>query len=731
MKKTIQPRSRTFNIFSPSAILLACIMLLTSNYYSVAQVRPDITNTSLFTTAEQEQLACSIKVFLDAHHWDYVMKHISPCPLDPDCVVGDVREQIHNNPNFLPWHRHFIGKLEEHLVSIGLSEYVPLPYWNPATIIPDDFFDLDCALANDIAFHNEWDPLAPLVNQDITGMISSAQTFWADMWSGSTTCNPTSRAALSSAMGPLGGPHGTVHGAIGGAMGSVHAAPGTGLFYLWHGFVDDVWRKWECTCNNSPSWPQITGADLYMKDYDSDLGDATSIPPTTMLDGLDMGYEPFVSNRPMWTSEDIWVRNQDDGRYNLGVNLNTTNQGIQEHQTPEYTAGSAVSVYVRVRNRGCTASASTGSRLKVYWAKAGTALAWDSDWDGSVTCITSGEVMGDMIGSQVIPAIEGGDHTILRFAWNVPNPEDYESPSCGGNGVGGTATEHFCLLARIETDVNQPYGMTEPEISDVNYNTQQNNNIVWKNIAVLNDVAGIIGGGWSLTGCVIVNSLDAAEKTRLYVTEPPENRINSIFDQSEQAVVTLQLSAELFQAWVAGGMEGDLVAMIGPGVIQILEPGAWIGNLDLDPTNRYNACVNVIFASPHLSERKNFNIDLVQMDEADDLKIIGGERFVIKLPSLPELRKSGESNEIENSFADAFVLMPNPAMNDFTLTIRGEISEYRLSICDVLGREVYKQDLPAEAAHKINIAGIQQGIYFLEMLNKQSGKKLVEKLVIQ
>ena len=70
----------------------------------------------------------------------------------------------------------------------------------------------------------------------------------------------------------------------------------------------------------------VAGSDLWSKDVSDDFG-----------------AEPDTSAQPMYISDDIWVRNANDGIAN------------QDHQNPEYGSGTTF-VYVRVRNRGCTAA---------------------------------------------------------------------------------------------------------------------------------------------------------------------------------------------------------------------------------------------------------------------------------------------------------------------------------------------------------------------------------------
>src|SRR5262249_36658410 len=97
--------------------------------------------------------------------------------------------------------------------------------------------------------------------------------------------------------------------------------------------------------------------------------------------GNDTGAEPNTTGDPMYISNDIWVRNSNDGIIN------------QQHQNPVY--GSTNYIYVRVRNQSCSAAAS--GTLRLYWAKASTGLSWPAPWDGSVTIPA---LMGSPVGTQ-------------------------------------------------------------------------------------------------------------------------------------------------------------------------------------------------------------------------------------------------------------------------------------------------------------------------------------------
>jgi hypothetical protein len=140
----------------------------------------------------------------------------------------------------------------------------------------------------------------------------------------------------------------------------------------------------------------------------------------------------------MWKSPYIWVRNDPD------------NTGAKQHihENPEF--GQTNYVYVKLHND--FDSGATG-QLKLYYAEASTGLTWPGDWtefsDNTVNI--------------------GAHATLLTPAtWNPPG------------------TGHFCLLARWDTP-NAPLDpMTFAEGASVNTNTRNNNNIVWRNVNVVN-----------------------------------------------------------------------------------------------------------------------------------------------------------------------------------------------------------------------------------------------------
>ena len=306
-------------------------------------------------------------------------------------------------------------------------------------------------------------------------------------------------------------------------------------------FVDDtptqVGPNYGCptfphvTCNNGPNGDMFMNYMDYVDDpcmfmftagqvlrMDATLSgaraaivgsDALVPPPGTPTVDLwmqntpnDIGEEPDVSSTYMYVSDDIWIRNQNDGVIN------------QDHQNPEYRPVGFGSdfVYVRVRNRGCSGAGS--GTVVLYWAKASTALGWPAPWDGSVT---TPALMGGIIGSKPTGDVPPGGYTILEFPWYPPNPVDY--------GMFGADKGHFCLLARIETSPNPPYGMTYPEGSSLWTNVQNNNDIVWKNVTVVDEVPDAKMIGWVTIG----NLGNSISEVQVALTAPKDIVQEDIF----------------------------------------------------------------------------------------------------------------------------------------------------------------------------------------------------------
>jgi hypothetical protein len=313
----------------------------------------------------------------------------------------------------------------------------------------------------------------------------------------------------------------------------------------------------------------------------------------------DIGDEPDIISTTMCQTDDIWVRKQDDG-------LTT-----HEHENPEYRpAGYSPNyVYVRVRNRGCTQSMS--GEVKLYWAKAGTSLSWPSHWDGS---ITTPALMGDQIGTQSTGNIAPGDFTILKFQWHPPNPADYSS-------LGADIT-HFCLLSRIETSSTPPYGMTTAEGSSIYQNVKNNNNIVWKNLHVVDEETE----SGKIAALMIGGPVKANQAVRIEFVSPDYKIRHTIFDWG---IIILHLDKKLIKLWKEAGAAGRGIKEVDDG-FAITMHGAWIGNIMLKP--RDYRTIKMTFKPK--SRFQSYDIHLLDVNQYTLIKkekiYQGGMRYVVK-----------------------------------------------------------------------------------------------------
>ncbi|WP_312399874.1 S8 family serine peptidase [Chryseobacterium sp.] len=189
----------------------------------------------------------------------------------------------------------------------------------------------------------------------------------------------------------------------------------------------------------------------------------------------DVGHEPNNNTQYMWTSSDIFVRNQNDGKL------------IPVHQNPSYDGINPNYIYVRVTNMGCQTS-SGADTVSVNWAKANTSLNYPEYWDGTI--IQNGVVFGGLVGSGVIPVLKPGQEALVEIPWNVPNPQDYMSIN--------SEPWHFCLLAKVNSS-DDP--LSSPMTPNPNIMVRNNNNLAWKNITIVNvsGNGGILGGTIAVT----------------------------------------------------------------------------------------------------------------------------------------------------------------------------------------------------------------------------------------
>ncbi|TXD80997.1 hypothetical protein ESY86_19560 [Subsaximicrobium wynnwilliamsii] len=339
----------------------------------------------------------------------------------------------------------------------------------------------------------------------------------------------------------------------------------------------------------------------------------------------DNGTEPNPTSQNMWTSQDIWIRNNDDG-------------GL-EHQNPEYTNSGVFSVpnyiYVKVINNSCEAS-SGNETLTINWAKANTALAWPQNWNGTLTddddnnadpTDGGGDPLGGVLSPVTIPALQSGEETIVAVPWVVPNPDDYSD---------NDDPWHFCLIARIDA-TDDPIGTYT---SNPNVMVRNNNNQAWKNITVVD----LVEDGRS--GSVMIANPSNTPRTFFLELHKESNEDGKpIFDEAE---VTIKMDDVLFNAWERGGklaQELDPTSEEKKKLIKgdnvILDNIAFEGNEMGLLTLYFN------FLTEELTDKTEYNYHVIQKD-ATTGEIMGGETYVVRKDSRTTfLADAGGDKEVD------------------------------------------------------------------------------------
>ncbi len=314
-------------------------------------------------------------------------------------------------------------------------------------------------------------------------------------------------------------------------------------------------------------------------------------------DVADIGDEPNPNLGPMWQSPDIWVRQNQD-----------TTSGVRStgpvyanehgHQDAEYKTTGSNYVYVKVRNRGCRNCTDATAELKVYFAKAGTGLSWPADWVGSMV---GPVVYGDLIGTVSMPPIPEGEVWVAEVPWTVPDPADF--------AAFGTDQNHFCLLARVETESASPYGMTTAEGADIHTNTNANNNIWWKNVKIydLNPFNLVYESRFLVGSSATAGVFD-------FNFRVPEQQLQDGFLNYGQVKIDL---GELFAVWQEAGGEGTgFRRSERDNLLVVIDPagGAWLRGIPLGAGER--KIVGLEFElSEQPQEKKTFDFTVAQFTQ--------------------------------------------------------------------------------------------------------------------
>ncbi|HEX7842258.1 MAG TPA: M12 family metallo-peptidase [Kofleriaceae bacterium] len=163
----------------------------------------------------------------------------------------------------------------------------------------------------------------------------------------------------------------------------------------------------------------------------------------------DTGAEPDPDPDIMYASPYVWTRNTEDP-----LVAGTTDRYQHEHEHQNPVVHQPTWAYVKLHNTG---PAGAAGHVKLYYADASTSLAWPSAWTQ----------IGDV--SVTAASFAAGSTKVVEIPWNDP-------PGSG----------HYCLTARWESAADP----IPPETSNIDTNTRQSNNVIWRNLEILSTGTG-------------------------------------------------------------------------------------------------------------------------------------------------------------------------------------------------------------------------------------------------
>ncbi len=295
--------------------------------------------------------------------------------------------------------------------------------------------------------------------------------------------------------------------------------------------------------------------------------------------------DPLTASEAMWLSPYIWIRNTQDA--------NLLNQ--HQHQNPEF--GSTNWVYVKLHNGGSTTAS---GNLELYWANASTGLSWPADWN--------------LLGTIPVSGFAAHSTRVVEQQWtNLPG------------------TGHYCMLARW---VSAADPMTHPETSDINANVRKNNNLVWRNLNIIDLVKDELD-----IALMIVRNSGKERAAHSLVIRAPRSEAQHSFLREGQVIA--QLDESLTRAWRQGGARGQGFKAVEGGFL-ISGDGAVFDNLILD--RQQVGRVRLTFRKLPTTPKRQYLVDTIQYEltriglssASSGPRLVGGVSYEIHTDERPQ-----------------------------------------------------------------------------------------------
>jgi tyrosinase len=177
-------------------------------------------------------------------------------------IHANAIHQMHGNPRFLPWHRVYLIKMEQLLMSVDPT--VCIPYWKSS---------------EEQAFPSWLVGFTPTVN-----LLGGPHTVNRNIGAAATLPNAAAvTAALANGTfnafgGAVEGIHNSGHVWVGGSMQGFATAPADPVFWMHHAEIDRIWAEWQAA--NPGLHPPLAGAAAIMDPWaetETDTRDITAL----------------------------------------------------------------------------------------------------------------------------------------------------------------------------------------------------------------------------------------------------------------------------------------------------------------------------------------------------------------------------------------------------------------------------------------------------------------------
>ena len=288
----------------------------------------------------------------------------------------------------------------------------------------------------------------------------------------------------------------------------------------------------------------------------------------------------------------------------------------------------------------------------------------------------------------IVPPLEPGQSAKVVIKWPTPNPEDFSIIT--NEAVGGRNLWHFCLLLMI-SDRNA--SLTYPKRPDIYRHVTYNNNVVQKNVTIVN-----IGTTSSYEGAVsVINHLKTKEAYSLDVIELPNainGSSNTLFDKAR---VQLRMAPKILAAWNEGGNKGVKIKSTGnPCIQELISSDGSLDNIKLasKDIDLVKLSVNFKTVLPFGSNPEKYTILLRQKDKNGE--VIGGETFEIIREPRPVIHPQIIKNENEGKVTLSVTGVDEDAIYQWFDSNGKMIAEGAEMTCTPTRDETYRVEVTAK-----------------------------------